>query len=178
MNAKNKLIRVVPAQPIVLACEDRRNFWQMLKSLAGVRTQTLDEATIQRIRNEFAHELASKLMGMAGAGGSVTVDAVPVVASAAPAPAVAAIAAPAAGNGAWIESAMCTSCDECTGINPRIFAYDEHRHAYVKDPKGGPYKDLVKAAEKCTAQVIHPGSPLDPNEKDLAKLIQRAAKYN
>jgi pyruvate-ferredoxin/flavodoxin oxidoreductase len=176
VNAKNKLIKVVPAQPIVLACEDRRNFWQMLKSLAGLQTQKLDESTIQRIRNEFAHELASKLMVMAdGSAASTTV--VEAVAQ----PVAAAIAVPASTGpqtGPWIESAMCTSCDECTGINPRIFAYDEHRHAYVKDAKGGPYKDLVRAAEKCTAQVIHPGSPSDPNEKDLAKLIQRAAKYN
>ncbi len=67
----------------------------------------------------------------------------------------------------WIESAMCTSCNECININGKIFGYDADKHAYVKDPKGGPYKDLVRAAEKCTAQVIHPGTPLDPKEKDL-----------
>ena len=44
--------------------------------------------------------------------------------------------------------------------------------------KGGPYKDLVRAAEKCTAQVIHPGTPFDPKEKDVDKLLKRAAKYN
>ena len=65
-----------------------------------------------------------------------------------------------------------------SNINPKIFAYDGHHHAYIKDPKGGPYKDLVRAAEKCTAQVIHPGTPADPNEKDAAKLLLRAAKYN
>ncbi len=73
---------------------------------------------------------------------------------------------------------MCTSCNECTGINSKIFAYDADQHAYIKNPKGGPYKDLVRAAEKCTAQVIHPGTPWDPNEKDAAKLLSRAAKYN
>jgi pyruvate-ferredoxin/flavodoxin oxidoreductase len=78
----------------------------------------------------------------------------------------------------WIESQLCTSCNECTGINGKIFAYDADRHAYIKDPKGGPYKDLVRAAEKCTAQVIHPGTPFNPDEKDAAKLLARAAKYN
>ena len=73
---------------------------------------------------------------------------------------------------------MCTSCNECININNRIFAYDADKHAYVKDARGGPYKDLVRAAEKCTAQVIHPGTPLDPKEKDLDKLLKRAAKYN
>ena len=76
------------------------------------------------------------------------------------------------------EAAACTSCDECIGINNKIFAYDNSKHAYIKNPKGGPYKDLVKAAEKCTAQIIHPGTPADPNEKDLDKLVKRAAKYN
>jgi pyruvate-ferredoxin/flavodoxin oxidoreductase len=100
--------------------------------------------------------------------------------------AVPAIAAPGLTNGAatgdytapWIDSAQCTSCDECIGINPKIFAYDENKHAFVKNAKGGPYKDLVRAAEKCTAQVIHPGTPFDPKEKDADKLIKRAAKYN
>ena len=78
----------------------------------------------------------------------------------------------------WIDSAQCTSCDECTTINGKIFAYDEKKHAYVKNAKGGPYKDLVRAAEKCTAQVIHPGTPYDPKEKDIDKLLKRAAKYN
>jgi len=26
--------------------------------------------------------------------------------------------------------------------------------------------------------VIHPGTPWDPNEKDIDKLLKRAAKYN
>jgi pyruvate-ferredoxin/flavodoxin oxidoreductase len=109
----------------------------------------------------------------------VSVAAAPPALTSGNGPASAATAAPGDGNAAaWIESAMCTSCDECININPRIFAYDENRHATVKDPKGGPYKDMVRAAEKCTAQVIHPGSPLNPNEKDLDKLVKRAAKYN
>ena len=101
-----------------------------------------------------------------------------------PAPlAVAASAAPQAADGdgyiaPWIDSAQCTSCDECIGINPKIFAYDENKHAQIKNAKGGPYKDLVRAAEKCTAQVIHPGTPFNAKEKDLDKLTARAAKYN
>ena len=78
----------------------------------------------------------------------------------------------------WIETALCTSCDECTRLNPRLFAYNENKQAFIKDPKGGPYRDLVKAAEKCTVQIIHPGMPQDPKEKDSEKLMKRAAKYN
>ena len=49
--------------------------------------------------------------------------------------------------------------------------------AYVVDARAGTYKDIVRAAEKCTAGVIHPGTPFNPNEKDLDKLVRRAEKY-
>ena len=63
-------------------------------------------------------------------------------------------------------------------LNPEIFAYDADKKAFIKNPTGGPYKDLVKAAERCTAQVIHPGLPKDRSAKDVAKWMQRAEKYN
>jgi pyruvate-ferredoxin/flavodoxin oxidoreductase len=170
VNTKNRLIRVVPAAPIVRSCEDRRNFWRMLKSLAGVR-EKVEAPDLDRIRAEVAQGLVGRLLEMAGGVAPVAAAAVPAIA-AAPAPVNSDYTAP------WIESAQCTSCDECIGINPKIFAYDDHKHAFVKNPKGGPYKDLVRAAEKCTAQVIHPGTPFDPNEKDVDKLLKRAAKYN
>ena len=77
----------------------------------------------------------------------------------------------------WIDTPECTACDECTKINPKIFAYNAEHKATVIDPRGGPYRDIVKAAEKCTAGVIHPGTPADPNEKDLERLVKRAEKY-
>ncbi len=77
----------------------------------------------------------------------------------------------------WIESNECTSCDDCTTINRSIFAYDDSELAYIKDPRGGPFRDIVKAAEKCPSDIIHPGKPLNPKEKDLDKWIKRAAKY-
>ncbi len=176
VDKKNRLIRIIPAEPIVLACEDRRNFWRVLKSLSGIR-ETVDVAQIaEQAKAEFAQTIAAQLMQMAG-DGSIFNGPAPTVAVA-PGPIS---SAPTSGNGyvaPWIDSAQCTSCDECTGINAKIFAYDDHRHAFIKDAKGGPYKDLVRAAEKCTAQVIHPGTPYDSKEKDIDKLLKRAAKYN
>lgn len=58
-----------------------------------------------------------------------------------------------------------------------MFAYNGKKQAYIKDPKGGPYKDLVLAAERCPVRIIHPGAPLDPNEKDLAKWVERGKKF-
>ena len=77
----------------------------------------------------------------------------------------------------WIESALCTACEECVQINKKLFAYNDQKQAYFTDPKAGPFKDIVKAAEKCSAAIIHPGQPLNPKEKDLAKWVKRAAKF-
>ena len=78
----------------------------------------------------------------------------------------------------WIESIRCTSCDDCTNLNPKMFAYDEDGLAYIADARAGTFKDLVVAAEKCAPSVIHPGDPLNPDEKGLDKLIPRAEKFN
>ena len=78
----------------------------------------------------------------------------------------------------YIDSDLCTACDECVRLNGNIFAYNENKKAFIKNPDGGPYMDLVKAAEKCTAGVIHPGLPKDRSAKDIDKWIKRGEKYN
>jgi pyruvate-ferredoxin/flavodoxin oxidoreductase len=93
--------------------------------------------------------------------------------------AVAEAPAPAGdGMAPWLDTEECTACDECVNLNPEIFAYNENQKALIKDAGAGPYRDLVKAAERCTAQVIHPGLPRDRSEKDVEKWIKRAEKYN
>jgi len=90
--------------------------------------------------------------------------------------------APAAAAGEymapWIDTEECTECDECIKINPNIFEYNANKRAIIKNPDGGPYRDLVKAAEKCTAEVIHPGLPRDRSDKDIDKWIKRGEKFN
>ncbi|HPO15865.1 MAG TPA: 2-oxoacid:acceptor oxidoreductase family protein [Candidatus Hydrogenedentes bacterium] len=76
-----------------------------------------------------------------------------------------------------IDSEKCTTCEECVNINSNIFAYDNRRKAYIKDPHGGPYKHLVRAAEKCSEKIIHPGFPADRSEKGIARLIEKAKKF-
>jgi pyruvate-ferredoxin/flavodoxin oxidoreductase len=78
----------------------------------------------------------------------------------------------------YIDTAMCTSCNECTNINGQMFAYDGNKQAYIKDPRAGTFAQLVQAAEKCPAAIIHPGTPLNPKEKDLEKWVKRAEKFN
>jgi pyruvate-ferredoxin/flavodoxin oxidoreductase len=78
----------------------------------------------------------------------------------------------------YIETTRCTTCNECTNLNPKMFGYNENKQAYIKDARAGTFAQLVTAAEHCPANLIHPGTPLNPKEKDLAKWIERAKPYN
>ncbi|MBT8190715.1 MAG: ferredoxin, partial [Bacteroidia bacterium] len=78
----------------------------------------------------------------------------------------------------YIETAMCTACDECIGINNKMFRYNEDKLAYIADSSAGTYRQLVEAAEACPVGIIHPGTPANQNEPDLSELIERANKFN
>ena len=78
----------------------------------------------------------------------------------------------------YIDSVRCTTCDECTNLNNRLFAYNADKQAYVKDVRAGTFQQLVVAAERCPVAIIHPGTPLNSKEKDLAKWVTRAGKFN
>jgi hypothetical protein len=103
------------------------------------------------------------------------------------APAAAEAAAPAAEAGAaeaeapsdqpYIETARCSSCNECTLLNAKMFAYDKNKQAFIKDPTAGTYRELVEAAESCQVSVIHPGKPLNPKEPGLEELMERAKPF-
>jgi pyruvate-ferredoxin/flavodoxin oxidoreductase len=187
VDRKNHLSRLLVDEAMVRSCEDRRDFWQMLRALAGVDRKEPPLAEIEsRIRQDVLARITQGLAQIAsGEGGAmpaiVAGGAVPGAAPAAAAEAPAAAGEPqAAGDymAAWLDTDECTACDECMRINSSIFAYNEDKKAYLKDPEGGPYTDLVKAAEKCTAQVIHPGLPRDRSAADIDKWITRGSKYN
>jgi pyruvate-ferredoxin/flavodoxin oxidoreductase len=206
---KQRLTRLIVSLPVVKSCEERLDFWLMLRALGGVEAEEVDlEAIKQQARAEVATSLAQGLLQLAGGGngGAATLPAAapaqqPAVSTAdvqpaaatPPAPAqaekpqpeattpAAAAATPAgSGNGQMpsIESVECTACGECIQVNPKMFAYNAKKQAEIVDPTAGTFKDLVKAAEKCPSRAIHPGDPLDPNEKGLEKLLKRAAKFN
>ena len=78
----------------------------------------------------------------------------------------------------WLDTAACTTCDDCMGVNKMMFAYNADKQAIIRDPRAGTYEDLVRAAEICPAKCIHPGKPLDPGEPGLDELIARAAPFN
>ncbi|MEE4145714.1 MAG: ferredoxin, partial [Halieaceae bacterium] len=181
LDKRQHLSRLLVDETMVLSCEERRDFWVMLKAIAGVRPKAPDTAgdIEDKTRRDVVRRIASGLMRLAEGDAALPAD----LLESAPDEVIASSAgnAPAAGSdymAPWLDTEECTACDECTNLNPAIFAYNDAKKAYIKDPLAGPYRDLVKAAEKCTAQVIHPGLPADRSEKDIDKWIARGAKYN
>jgi len=205
VDKKQRLIRLLVSSVMVASCEERRDFWVMLRAIAGAEEEVKPAEDIEaKVRQEIVGKIASGLLQMVSGGQSAPIDlggliaggdpgggaagggaaptgAAPASGNGAPASGAASSAAAADGNGymaPWIDSDDCTSCDECININPKMFKYNDKKKAYIADLTAGSYKDLVKAAEKCTAQVIHPGLPKDRGEKDVEKWIARGEKYN
>ncbi len=78
----------------------------------------------------------------------------------------------------WIDTMLCTTCDDCMAINKLVFVYNDDKQAIITDPKAGTFAEMVQAAEICPAECIHPGNPLNPDEPGLDELIARAAPFN
>ncbi len=78
----------------------------------------------------------------------------------------------------WVDTPLCTSCNDCLPVNPLLFAYNEEKQAVLGDLSVATYAQLVQAAELCPAKCIHPGLPLNPDEPGLDELIERAAPFN
>jgi ferredoxin len=78
----------------------------------------------------------------------------------------------------WIDTPLCTSCNDCTDLNPALFVYNDNQQAVFGDLQAATYADLVQAAEICPARCIHPGKPLNPDEPGLETLIERAGPFN
>lgn len=190
----NTLARVAIDPEIVHATIERRDFWRTLKGLAGVDKIAIDaDAISAQAKAEMSFSIASNLMNMVGdsAGDVSALSAaltaiVPAPTNTTPQQSItpkvmenpAQVDAATGGHEpVWIETPDCTTCDECVNINPKIFQYNDDKKAVIIDPTAGTFEEIVKAAEKCTAVIIHPGTPWNPHEKNLQKLIKRAEKF-
>jgi len=179
VDRQERLTRLLVDQSMVESAQDRQDFWIMLRALAGVAPTEQGpgrEEIEQQVRQEVIGKIAAGLMELARGGGEAL--AAPPPASEAPASEPAPPAAQGDYMAPWLDTEDCTSCDECIQLNGKIFAYNDQKKAFIQNPDGGPYQDLVKAAEKCTAQVIHPGLPRDRSAKDIDKWIERGKKFN
>ena len=197
----NHLLKVIVSAAMVISTQKRRAFWHTLKGLAGKNRVEVDtQAISDQAKAEMAHTITEGLMSMVSGDPSaltrILAD-VPAVSSSSPvAPIIKPVvekkpvakveekpkqqAAAKQDNGfdpVWIETPDCTTCDECVDIAPAIFQYNADKKAIVIDPTKGTFEDIVRSAEKCTAVIIHPGTPWNPDEPNLEKLIKRAEKF-
>ena len=161
------LCRLVVDEPLMRAAQRCREAWHRLQQLGGVNDSRAAQL-LEREKKawEDAHRLAA-VAAPAAAAAETVVAATPVAeAESARNPDV-----------PYIETIRCSSCNECTQVNPRMFAYDGNKQAYIADLKAGTYRQLVEAAESCQLSIIHPGKPWDPNEPGLEELLERAQPF-
>jgi len=145
--------------------------WHRLQELGGINDSRV-ERLLARERQAWEEQHRQD------AAAAVPPPAAPADATAAAAAAAPAEAEPERNpDEPYIETIRCSSCNECTQLNPRMFAYNENKQAYIADLKAGTYRQLVEAAESCQVSVIHPGKPWDPNEPGLDELIERARPF-
>jgi ferredoxin len=78
----------------------------------------------------------------------------------------------------FIDSPLCTTCNECTNINSQLFKYNADKQAFIADAAAGTFDELVRAAELCPATCIHPGRPRSDDTTATPDMLERAAKFN
>ena len=173
VDAQNRLQKVIVDDKLIREARRCQAMWHSLQELGGVHSSHA-ERILARERKSRAEE------GTAPPAGKETAPAAAGPA-AQPAPAGALESAGAAPeptpDDPYIETARCTSCNECTNVNNKMFAYNENKQAYIADPDAGTFKDLVEAAEGCQVAIIHPGKPRNSAEPGLDELMRRAEAF-
>lgn len=219
MDPTNELYKVAVSWPIVIATQERLDFWRFLQENSGINnyhvTQAVEEVKaemkavftfevdqlkgeheleMQKIKEEEAGKVMENLTAVLLDLDTTNIRTASIPSSS-PLPNTQAVVKPVEevtkdapakivaeeetlSNDPYIDTPLCTTCDECTGLNGVMFKYNADKLAYIADAKAGTFKQLVEAAELCPVGIIHPGSPLNPNEPDLDNLIPRAEKFN
>lgn len=175
------LQRALVDEKLVSAAQRCREMWHSFQELGGVHSSHA-ERLIARERKVWEEQKQREIEALKR-------EAKPVLAAV---PAASAVAAPAAleakppvaeaepekpSDDPYIETPRCTTCNECTNLNNRMFAYDANKQAYIADANAGTYRELVEAAESCQVSIIHPGKPRNPNEPGIPELLKRAEPF-
>jgi ferredoxin len=185
-NGDGQLGRALITRELAFACDEGRRSWLELQE----REETPEPAEVEPAPAPVkpvaavppspqlqADAVAQLVRGLLGEPAVLPATAEPTPETAAAAPVETPAAEAAVPERPYIESQLCTSCNDCTKINARMFQYDENKQAFIADARAGTFAQLVKAAEKCPARCIHPGTPRADDSTATDKMIARAAKF-
>jgi hypothetical protein len=172
VDADNRLQKVIVNDKLVQEARRCAETWRSLQELGGVHNSHAARLVEQerKVWAEQSRPVAApeEKVGSAVAGTPAEAHAEPATAE---------VAAERPSDEPYIETARCTSCNECTQINDKMFGYDANKQASIINPDAGTYRQLVEAAESCQVSIIHPGMPRNPDEPGLDELITRAESF-
>ena len=174
----NRLQKVIVNDTLIREARRCAEAWRSLQELGGVHNSHAARLLEQERKAWAEAEQARATVAPAPAAAPAAVAA-PATAPAAPAaaPSAAEAAPEQSPDEAYIETFRCSSCNECTQINDKMFGYDDNKQAFIKDLNAGTYRQLVEAAENCQLSIIHPGKPWNQSEPGLDELIKRAEPF-
>jgi hypothetical protein len=178
VNENNLLQRFVVDDKLIRAARRCRAMWHSLQELGGINNshaRRLLEKEREVWEQQRRPEPAKAEIQPSPASAAPPAVAAPLTEAAADT--AAEVAAETPSDEPYIETPRCTTCNECTELNGKMFAYNENMQAYIADPEAGPYRHLVEAAESCQVSIIHPGKPRNPDEPNLKELIARAEPF-
>jgi len=169
VDAEGRLHRLLVDARLMKAARACLLLWHRLQEHAGIHDSHAERLLAEERARQAANAAATPPAAASPAS-------VPVAPPAGAARDEAPASAPSPDE-AWIETVRCPSCNECQQVNPRMFAYNDNKQAYIKDLSAGTYRDLVEAAEACQVAIIHPGKPRNPAEPGLDELLERAKPF-
>jgi ferredoxin len=170
----NRLQKVIVDDKVLSEARRIAERWRSLQELGGIHNSHAAKL-LEQERKVWAEQ--ARPMAVSEQSRSAAASAAPAVAPAAPVPEATPAAEERHSDEPYIETARCTSCNECTQINNKMFVYDANKQASIADPDAGTYRQLVEAAESCQVSIIHPGKPRNPNEPGLEELKARAQPF-
>ena len=171
VDSRDTLHKVIVDERLIREARRCREMWHSLQELGGIHNSHA-EALLARERRAWNEGAPPEALAPTAPTAAVAVAAGEVVMSA---PAVQ--GPDRSPDGAYIETVRCSTCNECTTINSKMFAYDRNKQAYIADVTAGTYAQIVEAAESCQVAVIHPGQPRNLQEPGLEELVKRAAPF-
>ena len=170
VDADNVLQKVIVDEKLIREARRCREMWHSLQELGGVHNSHA-EKLLARERKVWEENMQQEAEAHKPLPPAVS----PMAAAAAAAP-VAEEESRSPGE-AYIETARCATCNECTDLNNKMFKYNDDKQAYIADINAGTYAQLVEAAESCQVAVIHPGKPRNTKEPGLEELMKRAQAF-